>query len=96
LKVGITYAGEAHQELAFGDIVYAEQMAMTTGVRFESLRDRLLGYTRNLTDRDAREGLVKTFLEYVMEEDKRKVEIPPAPNYAAQRKIRSELQGRRT
>jgi hypothetical protein len=95
LKIGITHAGEAHQEMAYGDKVYAEQMAMTTGVRLESVRARLLSCSKNMTDREARDTLLKTFLAYNVEEDARKVEIPPAANYAAQRKIRSELQGRR-
>jgi hypothetical protein len=75
--------------------VYAEQMAMTTGVRLDALRAKLTNYTRNIAERSARDALVAEFLEYVASEDSRKVSIPPAANYAAQRKMRTELLGRR-
>lgn len=38
MRIALTPAGEAHQEMAYGDVVYAEQMAMTTGVRLDALR----------------------------------------------------------
>jgi hypothetical protein len=95
-KIGITFAGEAHQELAYGDRVYAEQMAMTTGVRLEGVKAQLSKYaSSDIGDRQARDALLKTFLDYVLEEDSRKVQLPAAANYAAQRKLRSELHGRR-
>jgi hypothetical protein len=95
MKVALSPSGEAHQELAYGDVVYAEQMAMTTGVRLDALRAKLTNYMRNMAERSARDALVAEFLEYVVSEDSRKVSIPPAPNYASQRKMRTELLGRR-
>jgi hypothetical protein len=94
-KVGITFAGEAHQELAYGDRVYAEQMAMTTGLRLEAVKAQLSNYAGDLGDRQARDALLRTFLDYVLEEDNRKMQLPAAANYASQRKLRSELHGRR-
>jgi len=94
-KVGLTHSGEVHQELAYGDRVYAEQMAMTTGVRLEAVRAELSIHTNNMTDRQSRDTLLKTFFDYVLAEDSRKIQLPPAVNYAAQRKLRSELQGKR-
>jgi hypothetical protein len=94
VKVSLTPAGEAHQEMAYGDVVYAEQMAMTTGVRLDAVRAQLSVHTRNWADRGAR--LVKEFLEYVANEDDRKTSVPPAANYASQRKMRAEFLGRRT
>jgi hypothetical protein len=94
-KVGITHSGEAHQELAYGDRVYAEQMAMTTGVRLEAVRTELSIHTSSMGDRQSRDALLKTFFDYILEQDSRKMHLPPAVNYAAQRKLRSELHGRR-
>lgn len=94
-KVGLTHSGEVHQELAYGDRVYAEQMAMTTGVRMEAVRAELSNHTNNMGERQARDALLKAFFGYILEEDSRKVHLPPAANYAAQRKLRSELQGGR-
>ncbi|MGJ4962668.1 hypothetical protein [Bradyrhizobium sp. HKCCYLRH3061] len=96
LKVGITHAGEAHQELAFCDVVYAEQMAVATGVRSEALRSKLALLARNMGDRETRGALLSTFLDHLSDEDARKIAIPPSAPYAAQRKLRSELKGRRT
>lgn len=96
MRIALTPAGEAHQEMAYGDVVYAEQMAMTTGVRLDALRVRLSVHTSNMAERSARDALVKEFMEYVVNEDSRKVFIPPAANYASQRKLRAELLGRRT
>ena len=96
MKVALTPAGEAHQEMAYADAVYVEQMAMTTGVRLDAVRAKLSVHTHNMADRAARDALVREFVEYVANEDSRKVTAPPAANYASQRKLRSEFLGRRT
>ncbi|WP_316168734.1 MULTISPECIES: hypothetical protein [unclassified Bradyrhizobium] len=96
LKVGITYAGEAHQELALCDVVYAEQMAVTTGIRLEAVRSKLSLLSRNMGDRETRETLVSTFVDHLLDEDARKMTIPPSAPYSVQRKLRSELRARRS
>ncbi len=90
-RVGITYSGLAHMELALDHDVYVEQMAVATGFASESIRDLIGVYARKMGLPENRAQVRALFRKHVGDEDARKAAWPSSPAFRPMVQLRDRM-----
>lgn len=98
LRVRVTHSGQIHHEFAQRNLVYIQSMALTTPMRDRGVVDAIRGVlqARGRLEREDWDQIRKTFMEYVLAEDKALISLPNIEMYGSQRAMRSELNKRWT
>ncbi|MBD2296417.1 hypothetical protein H6G06_23775 [Anabaena sphaerica FACHB-251] len=91
-RLSITSCGKIHIEMIMNDEIYISQMALVTEIRDISVVEKIrkLGQ-QGLNAREYWNGVISTFIEYCLEEDKIFVRLPKDNLYRSQQVIIDEL-----
>jgi hypothetical protein len=90
-RIAITDCGKAHLDLALYELVYAEQMALSTGYSNELVRDQISELARDMWNLDNRGRVLELFKGYLLQEDRAKMTVGASEILAPLRKVRSDL-----
>jgi len=93
-KLAITHSGRAHLRLAERNMVFCEQMALTTGILDQEVSLRIAGEfqsSRNISSRF--DNIRQIFAEYLLAEDKKYIRIPEkGEQFECQRNLTTDIE----
>ncbi|WP_332777070.1 hypothetical protein [Polaromonas sp.] len=91
-RIAVTPSGHMHFEMAFNEVVYIEQMALTTPLRSEEFLRGTRGLLAQKMGSSEWTAVRREFARYCLEEDSRLMNFPTHADYQSQVKVRREFE----